>query len=173
MKLIKGLFFTFVAGMGLVLFGCEYANNIRTASFSNITAYGSDKNTIKVSFERDNRVNEKYFDIQVRSSEEVDLNITEEMKESLDIEIPDTKWNSLTTLLVNAKEKPDTEIYDICKNIQSKTYIITSNKDVVLTFRVVIGEAEENSKKTGYILTNSKEISDEFKIKIAKLKDEK
>lgn len=173
MKIIKGLFFSFIAGLSLFLFGCEYANNIRTASFSNITAYGSDKNTVKVSFEKDERVNDKYFDIQVRSSEEVALNITEELGESLDVQITDTKWNSLTTLLVNAKGKADTEVFEVYKKVQSKTYIITSEKEVTLTFRVVIGEAEKNSKGTGYILTNSKEVSDEFKLKLNKLKDEK
>lgn len=168
MKIIKGLFFSFIAGLGLLLFGCEYANNIRTASFANITAYGSDKNTVRIAFEKDERVNDKYFDIQVRSSEAVDLNITEELRESLDVQITDTKWNSLATLFVNAKGEPNTESFEVYKKVQSKTYIITSEKEVTLTFRVVIGEAEKNSNGMGYILTNSKEVSDEFKLKLAK-----
>ena len=170
MKIIKGLFFSIISVIGLFIYGCENANNIRTATFSNITAYGSDKNTIKVSFERDDRVNDKYFDIQIRVSEEIKLNIAEEMKESLEIDISGTRWNSLTTLMVNASGAPDTEEFAIYKEVQSKTYIITAPKEVYITFRVVVGEAEENSKKTGYILSNSKEISEEYKVKLTKLK---
>lgn len=171
MKLIKGLFFSFLSIVCLTVFGCEYANNIRAATFSKITAYGSDKNTVKVVFERDKRVNEKAFDIQIRASEQVTVKIAEELKEGVDIEFADTKWKSLTTLLVNAAGKPNTEQYEIFKEVQSKTYIITSEKEVTLTFRVVAGEAEDNAAGTGKILSNSKEVSDEFKLKLVKLKD--
>lgn len=170
MKLIKGFFFSVLAVVCLTVCGCEYANYVRTASFSNITASGSDKNTVKVTFEKDTRVNEKAFDIQVRASEEVSINIAEEFKESVGIEFVNTKWNSLTTLLVIAENKPDTEEYQTYKEVQSKTYIMTTDKEVTLTFRVVVGETEDNAAGTGQILTNSKEVSDEFKIKLIPLK---
>lgn len=172
MKIIKGLFFSLIAGLGFLMFGCEYANNIRTATFSNITAYGSDKNAIKVVFEKDERVNDKSFDIQVRSSEAGNLTITEEFGESLDVEISDTRWNSLATLLVVAKDKPDTEVFATYKDVSSKTYIITSEKEATLTFRVVVGEAVKNASGTGYILSNTKEVSSEFKLKLVKLRFE-
>ena len=166
MKALKKIVvFLFLASV-FVFFGCESTNDIRCAYFSDITLPGSDSNTIRVNFEKDSRVDEKYVDIQVRSSKDCDVEINAENEEPVLIYFDDTKWKSLTTLLVEGKGQSGTETFKRYKQAQSMTYILKSTESVELLFRVVVGDSNENSDKTGYILTNGKEVSNEFKLKL-------
>jgi len=165
MKLIKKLLFLLL--VPILFVGCESTTDVRTASFTNITASGSADFTIKIAMQSDDRVNKKAVDIQVRANKECELKCWEENKSKMTIIFDDTKWKSLTTLMLT---EPDTENFDIYEDVQSKTFIFNSSEKVELTFRVVVGEKLENASKKGYILSNSKEISDEFILKINRVK---
>jgi len=165
MKFIKKLLFLLLVPM--LFMGCESTNDVRAASFTDITASGSADFTIKVAMQSDDRVNKKAVDIQVRASKECELETWEENKNKVTITFDDKKWKSLTTLMLT---EPDTEDFDIYEDVQSKTFIFNSGEEVNLTFRVVVGEKLENASKKGYILSNSKEISDEFTLKINRVK---
>lgn len=169
MKLLKRIVWFLFLSIGVFgVSGCESTNEMRTAYFNNITAPGSPQNTIKVTLQSDKMVDEKYFDIQVRSDRELEVQVYEENGQSITINLDDTRWNSLTTLMVEGEGKSGTETYEKYKMVQSKTYVFISPEEATLTFRLVVGEPEENSLKTGYILTNSKEVSNEFKLKLKK-----
>ena len=167
MKIVSKLLLFVCLGLSFFsIVGCESTNSIRTAYFTDISPAGSNKSTIKMTLQKDSRVDEKYFDIQVRSNKVLSLEINEENNNPIIISFDDTKWKSLTTLMVEAEEKPDTETFKKYKEVQSKTYILKSQTDGTLTFRVVVGEPEENASKTGFILANSKDVSSEFKLNL-------
>ena len=166
MRRVKRLCLCLIIGLCFSLFGCEQTNDLRTVYFSEITAPQSTNYTVKIVFERDKRVNEKYIDIQLRSSVPAAVRAYRENEEETEILFDDTKWNSLTTLFCAAKDQPETEDFKKYDETQSLTYIFRSEKALTLTLRVVAGEKKENASKTGFILTNAKEISDEFKLKI-------
>ena len=166
MKILKKVI-AFLLVFGTFMFvGCEDTNDLRSAYFTNITQPDSSNNTIRVTFEKDSRVDEKYVDIQVRSNKEAKIEINEENKQPEEISFDNTKWNSLTTLLVEGVGESGTEVFRKYKETQSKTYILKTINEIELCFRVVVGDSNENATKTGYILTNAKEVSKEFKIKL-------
>ena len=78
-------------------------------------------------------------------------------------------WYSLTSLIAIAQDKSNTEKFMPFKDAVTKTYIFNSEKPIELTLRVVAGDVEENSQKTGDVLVGSEDISDEFKLKIQKV----
>ena len=168
MKFLKKLFLFCLIGFCVSFFACENTNDIRCASFTNITQPGSDKSEIRVVYEQDERINEKYVDIQIKSSKPIQLSFNKENEEKLTINFKNTAYNSLETLIVEAQDMAGHEDFKKYKEMQSETLIFSSDEDVVLTFKVVVGEKTENSTRTGYILANSKEISNEFKLKLSK-----
>lgn len=169
MKFFKRIVLYIFASISAVcFFGCERTNDLRSASFFDITVPSSQNKTIKVVFEKDSRVDEKFVDIQLRANKASIVLCHEENKEDFELTFEDTKWKSLTTLFYEAQNRSGEEEFKKYKETQSLTYIFSSEEEVVLTFRAVVGEPEQNSLKTGYILTNAKEISDEFKLKLTK-----
>ena len=168
MKFFRQIKLFIIIGLSLFIFGCESTNDIRTAYFSNITSAGSSNNTIRVTLQSDKRVDEKFFDIQVRSNKEVSLQVYEENGTAINISFDDTKWKSLTSLMLEGQGKVGTETYKKYSDVQSQTYIFVSSQESELTFRLVVGEVEENASGKGYILSNSKDVSKEFKIKLKK-----
>lgn len=168
MKFFKQIKLFIIIGLSLFIFGCESTNDIRTAYFSNITSAVSSNNTIRVTLQSDKRVDEKFFDIQVRSNEEVSLQVYEENGTPINIFFDDTKWKSLTSLMLEGQGKAGTETFKKYSDVQSQTYIFVSSQEAELTFRLVVGEVEENASGKGYILSNSKDVSKEFKIRLKK-----
>ena len=166
MKIKKVILFVFAGICSFLILGCESTNNIRSAYFSDLSTPGSEKNVIKVVFEKDSRVDEKYVDIQIRSSKTSNVTFYEENKSPVTITFQDTKWNSLTTLVAIANDQKDTEVFKKYKNMQSITYIFETDESLTLTLRVVVGEAIENATNTGFILSNSKGVSNEFSKKM-------
>ena len=168
MKYLKRLFLLCLIVFSLSFLGCETTNDIRCANFTNITMAGSDKHTLKIIYEKDKRVDEKYVDIQVKSNKLATVKFNKENEEIINLTFDDTNFNSLTTLIVQAKGMETYEDFKKYKETQSKTLIFSGNEEVLLTFKVVVGDKTENATNTGYILTNSKEISKEFNLKLAK-----
>ncbi len=162
------LFLSFMLALcSIFLFACQ--NTPQIASFKLGTMAGSSNNTFTVSFQDDKRYEKKYYDILVKSNKE-NLKITfqEELKED-EYEIvfeESERWYSLTTFLVNAKNNPDTEDFISFKDAISETYIVKSNEDAKLKFKVVSGDKFKNYKDTGYLLANQENVSKEFELKV-------
>lgn len=157
----------------LTMTACENSTNLRCATIRNITSAGSENYGISVAFQEDKRLEESGVDVQIRSDKLCQLTFWEENgpKYTLHIDQKDT-WYSMTSLIVIAQQKPDTEKFVKFSEATNRTYLFTSNQLLTLTFRVVAGDIEKNSKETGEVLVGSEDISEEFKLKIEKVAEE-
>ena len=150
----------------VVLVGCQKQTVI--ATFKEITSDGSNKATISLTFLDDKRYEEKYYDILIKSSEEdVNLGVTPEFKDKKEIKIEKGDyWYSLTTLFDKAVNKEESEQFSTFKEAVNQTYIINSDKETTLSFKVVSGDIFKNSKETGYLLANQEDVSKVFKLEV-------
>lgn len=154
-----------IISSSLCLLACEGATFLECASISEVTMAGSKDYTIKINFYQDERIEDKYIDIQVKSNKIADLVMWEDNGEKTNISFDDyDEWRSLSTLL--AASKGEEVIFDKFKNIAAKTYVFNSDEKLNLTFRVVAGEVEENGSGNGQILVGSEVISRQFTLKI-------
>lgn len=171
MKMIKKIaLFGGVAACILGITGCENSNDLRLASFSNITAAGSTDYAIRISFAEDERVDEKFYDVQLKATKAGQLVFWKEGEEKKTLTIDeDNAWRSLTTLIAVSEGKPNTEQFIKYSEALTQTYIFNSNQDNTLLFRVVVGEPEDNAQKTGKILTSTEEVSSVFMLKMNKV----
>ena len=151
----------------MIFFACQ--KNMEIASFKLGTVAGSTNNTFTVSFQDDKRYEKKYYDILVKSDKSnLKITLQEELKdEQYDLIFNSSdKWYSLTTLLINFKNNPETEDFISFKDAVSKTFIIKSNEEAKLKFKVVSGDKFINYKGTGYLLANQENVSKEFTLKL-------
>lgn len=145
----------------LFCFGCENGNYLRTASFTNITSAGSKNYAFKVVFASDERVDSRYYDIQIKADGEKKIKIGKEFEEKKEVTLSE-KWASLTTLLL---DEPSTETFTKGSEAVTLVYIFNVQEKTNITVRVVVGGVEENSSGKGQIITSPEEASDEFVIK--------
>ncbi len=168
-KVLRCLFiFSVFAIAGVTLFGCENSTALRTASFTDISISASKNYGVGVKFSEDKRLQEKYVDVQVKSDKVIDkMYIWEDNGEkySLSFNVKDS-WKSITTILVEGEEKAGTEQFEKYSEALSRRYLFSSSTPVNLTFRVVVGDVEDNSKGTGKVFVGSEPISDEFTLKV-------
>lgn len=159
MKKILSLFSIFLMSL-CVLAGCESSNTLKTVAFSNVTGAGSEDYTVRVMFLEDKRVDNKYYDIQIKADKDVKIKIGKEMEDKKEIQLTD-EWNSLTTLML---DESNTETFTKGSDAVTLVYIFTTEGKAKVTFRGVVGGIEENATKTGYIITSPEECSDEFSV---------
>ena len=72
------------------------------------------------------------------------------------------RWVSLTSLKADSAGISGQETFKKLKDAVDESYIFNVSKTCKLIFRVVAGEATENSAKTGQILANFEPVSDDF-----------
>ncbi len=153
----------------LTLFvGCESSTALHTASFTDISISGSKNYGVAVKFAEDKRLEEKYIDVQVKSDRKInDVTIWQDggEKYTFNFEEPDT-WKSITTILVNGKNEPDTEVFEKYTEATSRRYLFSGKEEFTLVFRVVAGESIDNNLGKGKVLVGSEAISDEFTLDI-------
>ncbi len=151
------------------LVGCENSTALRTATFSDISVSGSDNYGIGVRFQTDKRLEGKYVDIQVKSDKAMqNISIWQDNaanKYSFNI-LANDEWQSITTILVNAQEKPNTEKFEKYDKVTARRYLFSSPKPITLIFRVVAGDIVENVQGTGDVIVETEPISNEFKLKV-------
>ena len=82
------------------------------------------------------------------------------MEEKKEIQLL-SRWNSLTTLMVN---EPNTERFIKGSEIKTLVYIFNAEEKIKVTLRVVVGGIEENAEGKGQIITSPEEVSNEFVI---------
>ena len=154
--------------ISFIFVGCEKAVKIRAATFSDITAAGSENYVVRVSYSEDKRLKGKGSDVQIKFSKTGTIKLGREGQEKFNYEIEDyDEWYSLTHIF---NEADTTNVrgdrYEKIEDALTKTYIINSDQKMKITFRVVVGEIEENSTGDGEILVGSQAISDNFVLKI-------
>ncbi len=151
----------------IFLSGCEDDNVIRVATISEITMAGSSDYGVKVRYQDDKRVEDKYYDIQIMTDvDDVGLTIWKERNEKFTIRISErNRWNSLTTIKARAAGLEGKENFEKLKDAVDESYMFNVDKRVKIFLRVVAGESVDNSQKTGKILANTEQVSKLFTLK--------
>ncbi|MDE6583739.1 MAG: hypothetical protein K2K31_03740, partial [Clostridia bacterium] len=120
--------------------GCESETVLRTAHISEITGALSTDYAVKVVIDEDDRLADKYVDVQIKSSLDGQvLTFNEENNKSLTLILPKKDyWYNLTYLIDMANGVSAEGDYVKYKEFGNHVYMFTSNNDVDLTFRVVV-----------------------------------
>ena len=160
--------FLMIAIIGSVMYGCEKAVAIRAATITEGTAAGSKNYVVKVGYSEDKRFKGKGTDVQIKFSKVGNIKIGKENQEKIDYEIKDfDEWYSMTQIFSDADQTSVRGAkFEKFENVLSKSYILNYDGYIKVTFRVVVGDIEENSTGDGEILVASQAISDNFTLKI-------
>jgi len=160
MKKIFCLIFIFL--FCFTITACENGNELKTVSFSDVTSAGSENYAFRIDFAKDDRVDDKYYDIQIKADGNKKIQIGKEYEDKKEVSLS-SDWKSLTTLML---EIPNTETFTIGREAVSIVYIFTTSERVVITLRAVVGGIEDNAFGTGKIITSPEVCSNEFVMKI-------
>ena len=154
----------------LTCFGYENGTVIKAGHISEITGALSTDYAIKVTLDKDDRVNEKFVDLQIKSSNEQQfLTFGEENSDSFVISLPKKDyWYNLTYLISQSNGISDGENYKKYEEFGSRVYLFKTQNDVELTFRVVAGQTKTNEETGEEILVLGEAISDEVVLKLKK-----
>ena len=165
-KLYKfGLIFVLL----IFLSGCD-GEEVRCAHLNNKTQGQSTNYAISFSLDKDDRMKEKYVDLQIKSSCEGQvISFGREMEEKTSLYLEDKDvWYNLTVLIAEQNGLSGYETFEKYVDKKNETYLFTVENDTTLTFRVVAGNITENDEKTGQILTSVEAISNELKVEAKK-----
>ncbi len=159
--------------LGFALLGCDTETAVKAGHISEITGALSTDYAIKVVLDDDKRVNEKFVDLQIKSSKaEQLLSFGEENCDAYAIFLPkEDYWYNLTYLITQTNGLADAENYQSYDDFGTKVFNFKANNDVDLTFRVVVGQTKTNEETQEEILVLSEPISDEVSVKVKKQKD--
>lgn len=153
--------------VAIPLYACENSTQLRTAYIREITSPGSDNYGVRITYAEDKRLNEKGTDIQVKFNNMGTIKIGKENQEKFEYKIKDyDEWFSLTAIFAEAEGKTGQENYEKYQDALTKTYLFEYQGDINITFRVVVGDIEENAQGTGEILVGSEPVSDNMTLKI-------
>lgn len=167
MKKKNIIFALIICALSFTLSACEKSTQIKAASIREITTSGSDIYGVSISYADDDRLEGKGTDIQIKFNNIGTIKIGKEHQDKFDYKINDyDEWYSMTAILAEKDGKQGQEKFEKYEDALTKTYLFQYDGDIKITFRVVIGEIEENSAGTGEILAGSEPISDNFTLKI-------
>ena len=154
----------------VLLFGCEKETMLRVAHISDNTAARSANHSIKVVLDDDERVKEKYVDLQIKSDKEGQRVLIGKDREDQTTVVLDRAdfWYNLTYLLDKANGIDVKVEYLQYTEYGDRVYNFNVPNDVKLTFRVVAGDIKEDKDNGDEILVLSEDISDEVSINAKK-----
>jgi hypothetical protein len=174
MKMKKFILVFLCVCFSFVLVACENQTNLQTAYLSDVTGAFKTDYSIKVVLDNDDRVNEKYVDLQIMSSaDEQVLKFGEENGDAYTICLPKKNfWYNLTYLISKTNGTGVEAGYQTYKDYGNKIYNFTTANDVDLKFRVVVGQMKENEETQEQILVLSECVSNELTVSAKKHKDD-
>lgn len=154
----------------LILFfsvGCDN-QGLLCVHLSDATQGLSSNYAVRMVLDNDSRVEEKYVELQIKSSaEDTRLNFGEEGQEPQEIIIEEAdEWYNITVLQASSNGMSGNETYEKYKDKGNMTYLFTSSVGAKISFRVVVGEAVQNDDKTGYVLTSAECVSNELSLNV-------
>ncbi len=155
------------------LVGCETETKILSAHISDITGALSTNYAIKVTLDNEERLKEKYVDVQIKSNlDNQVLKFGQELGDNHIIIIPKKDyWYNLTYLISNSNGISKDEGYIKYEEYGDRVFRFSSQNDVKLSFRVVAGQTKQNEQTKEEILVLSEEISEEVDIDVKKFED--
>ena len=150
--------------------GCEQETEVRSAHISELTGAMSTDYAIKVTLDTDERVEDKYVDLQIKSDKENQLlSFGQELGDSFEINLPKKDyWYNLTYLISKTNGTSGEAGYENYQDFGCKVYMFTAENDVDLMFRVVAGQVKKNETSKEEILVLSEDISDEVVVHVKK-----
>ena len=122
---------------------------------------------VGVVFDKDERMKEKYVDIQIKCATAgafISIGRENEEKTVVTFDKAD-EWYNLTVLIARANGVKG-ETYEKYDNKENVTYLFTSNSDLKLSFRVVAGNVIENDNEQ--ILVSTEKISNILSLDVKK-----
>lgn len=172
MKRFRNLFLIILCVCFCFMAGCEAETKLRTAHISEITGALSTDYGIKVVLDKDDRVADKFVDLQIKSSEaEQVLTFGEERGTQYSICLPKSEyWYNLTYLISKTNGVSDESGYQNYEDYGNKVFLFSADNDVNLTFRVVTGDVKKNTDSGEEILVLSEDISTEVTVAVKKHK---
>ncbi len=162
------IIFTFILLLcSLTMVACENATMVKSATINEITSSGSKNYGVRVSFQKDSRLDGKGVDVQIKFSKLGEIVIWKENQDKITFEIEEIdEWYSLTNIFAMANGNADKEKFTKYEDALTQTYLFNYDGNNEITLRAVVGTIEENHEKTGEILVGSEPISDQFVLKI-------
>lgn len=154
--------------------GCESETQLRVATITQTSSPLSTQYSIKVVLEEDDRVAERFVDLQIKSDKENQtLRFGEENGDAYTIVLKEKDyWYNLTYLISQTNGVGVEGKYEKYSDYGNRIYNFSSQNDVTLTFRVVAGKEKTNQDTGEKILVVGEDISKEVKIKVKKLAEE-
>lgn len=153
-----------------VLVGCESETKVRSAFISDISGALSTRYSIRVALEKDDRVNDKYVDLQIKvDKENQQLLFGEENGDAYTLRLErNDYWYNLNYLISRTNALKVEGEYQNYQDFGTKVFNFSANNDCKLTFRVVAGQEKKNEETGERILVVSEDISEEVTIDVKK-----
>lgn len=153
----------------LFLCACSNETQLRVAHIVDRTAARSTDYAIEVVLDDDERVKEKYVDLQIMSKNDGQtVHFGEENKTKVPLQLEKKDyWYNLTFLLDKANGLHEGG-YHTYSDYGGKAYTFYTNEDAEISFRVVAGNKKINSATNEEILVLSEDISKTLTIKTKK-----
>lgn len=149
---------------------CESETKVRCAFISDMTGPLSTRYSIKVVLEQDDRVLDKYVDLQIRADQEnQQLMFGEENGDEYTLKLPKSDyWYNLTYLISQTNGAGIEGNYLNYEDFGTKVFNFSANNDCKLTFRVVAGQTKTNEQTGEEILVLAEDISEEVTVEVKK-----
>ena len=165
-KTMKKCFVGFLCAIFCFVLGCTSETKLKFAHISEMTSGNSTNYSVKVVLDEDDRMEERFVDLQIKSDKPKQfLTIGEENEQHKTVCLDEKNyWYNLTFLLSGDED------YQTYKDYGTKIFNFTAKNDVKLTFRVVAGKVKQNEETGEKILVLSEDISDEVVIDVKKSK---
>lgn len=153
-----------------LMVACESETRITCAHILDITGALSTQYAIKVVLDDDQRVEDKYVGLQIKSSKEnLQLTWGEELGDDYVLSLPKADyWYNLTYLISKTNGVGTEAGYLDYVAYGDRVFRFSSNEDVKLTFRMVAGKPKKNQETGEEILVLSEPISTEVNMKVKK-----
>lgn len=152
-----------------MLLGCETENSLKVAHISDKTNDFSTKYAVLFSLDQDDRLTEKYVDIQLKSNKQAQkLSVFEENENALTITLLEKDfWYNMAYLISRSNGTKEAG-YQKYEDFGTKHFVFTTENDVDITFRVVCGDLKKNEETQEEIFVLSEPISKETVVKMKK-----
>ena len=165
-KTMKKCFVGFLCAIFCFVLGCTSETELKIAHISEMTVGNGTNYSIRVTLDEDDRMEERFVDLQVKADKEnqfIEIGEENVAHKAICFEKKDY-WYNLTYLLSDE----NVEEYQTYKDYGTKIFNFTSKSDVKLTFRVVAGKVKQNETTGEKILVLGESISDEVTIDVKK-----
>ncbi len=157
----------------LTMAACESETKVRSAFISDITGALFTRYSIKVVLEQDDRVSDKYVDLQIKCDHEnQQLLFGEENGNAYTLRLPKSEyWYNLTYLISQTNGAGVEGSYLNYEDFGTKVFNLSSNNDCKLTFRVVAGQMKTTEQTGEKLLVLSEDISEEVTMEVKKFEE--